>query len=460
MSTSTPNLGSVPVARQQAPGPRGHPLFGSGPDIGRKGLLAFFVDLWREYGDIVRIRLGPSTHHIVSHPDFVRHVLQASRQTYGKGRGFAPIKLLTGEGLLTTEYERWQPRRRLVQPPFTPKGIIQFAEGMTYCAQTFSASWEPLADTHRVIDINAAMKTLTMMIFSKIMLKVELDDEARMISQAFTFMIDFVTRRIVAPIQLPMSIPTAENRRFIQAKRSVDGLVDRLIGEYKNRPQESMLLSILLHAQDAETGLRLSGQELHDEVLTMFFAGYETSAQSLTWIWYLLAQYPDVEQKLHAELAKVLNGRAPTPEDLPRLAYTRMVIDEALRLYPPVWINNREVLLDDEIDGYHMPKGSLVFMLPYVVHRHPAFWDNPEVFIPERFAPENAEAPYHQAYLPFGAGPRSCIGNHFALLEIQLVLATLAQTYCLRLAPATLVRLVSKGTLHPEGELPMTIQQR
>ena len=267
-------------------------------------------------------------------------------------------------------------------------------------------------------------------------------------------------RRIVSPLQLPMSIPLAEHRRFNAAKHSMDVLIDQMIAAYKTRPDESILLSILLHAHDTETGLRLSTEELHDEVLTMFFAGYETTAQTLTWIWYLLAQHAEVEQKLYAELTDVLGGRLPTVEDLPRLKFMRMVIDETLRLYPPVWINNREVLIDNVIDGYAMPKGSLVFMLPYIVHRHPAYWENPEAFIPERFAPEHAEAPYHEAYIPFGAGPRACIGTHFALLEIQLILATLAQYYQVQLAPGVLFRLVSKGTLHPDGDLLVSIHRR
>jgi len=313
------------------PGPRGHFLAGNGPEITQKGLLAFFIDVWREYGDIVRIQLGPSTHHVLSHPKDVRHILQGSRDIYGKGRGFAPIKLLTGEGLLTTEYERWQPRRRLAQPPFTPKGVMQFAEGITECVQAQSTAWESLALTGKSFDINLAMKDLTMMIFAKIVLKVEVSDQTRMISSAFTFMIDFVTRRIAAAVQIPMAIPTPEHRQFKQAKQSVDTLIDDVIERQKDRPDESVLLSILLHAHDSETGIKLSRQELHDEVLTMFFAGYETSAQALTWVWYLLAQHPDIEAKLHAEVDTVLKGRLPTTADLGQLKYTRMIIDEALR---------------------------------------------------------------------------------------------------------------------------------
>ena len=224
MASSLSNPPAESLVSRIPPGPRGHFLAGDGPEIGRKGLLGFFVDLWHDYGDTVRIHLGPAAHHVISHPEHVKYVLQNSRQMYGKGKGFAPIKLLTGEGLLTTEYERWQPRRRLAQPPFTPKGVQQFAEGITRCTQDFSNRWELLAETGQRIDINQSMKDLTMIIISRIMLKVEVGEQTRGIAQAFTFMIDFVTRRIVSPLQLPMSIPLAEHRRFNAAKHSMDVL--------------------------------------------------------------------------------------------------------------------------------------------------------------------------------------------------------------------------------------------
>jgi cytochrome P450 len=256
-------------------------------------------------------------------------------------------------------------------------------------------------------------------------------------------------------------VPTPANRRFNRAIQTLDQIIATIIAERRQQPAgQPDLLDHLLSARDETTGAGMSERQIRDEVITVFFAGHETSAQTLTWLWYLLAQHPEVEQQLHTELARVLGGRTPTVADLPQLGYTQLVVREALRLYPAVWTFPRQAITGDTIAGYHIPAGSLMFPAPYLTHRHPAFWDSPEVFDPERFKPERSQDRHDYAYYPFGGGKRSCIGSHFAMQQIQLVVATVAQHYRLRLVPGQVIEPRSAITLHPAHGLRMQLEPR
>jgi cytochrome P450 len=245
-----------------------------------------------------------------------------------------------------------------------------------------------------------------------------------------------------------------------QALQTLDEFLYGIIAERRRRPEGDDLLSILLQAQDPETGEGMGDEQLRDEALIIFFAGHETTATLLTWTWSLLAQHPEAEARLHAELDEVLAGRSPGLEDVEALNYTRMVLDEVLRLYPPVAVMARDALEEDEIDGYAIPAGSMVTITPYISHRHPEFWQRPEAFWPEHFAPERVEARPRYAYYPFGAGPRICLGKHFALLEATLVLAEVARRFQLRLVSGELPEAEWSGTLRPCGDVLMTVQPR
>ncbi len=256
----------------------------------------------------------------------------------------------------------------------------------------------------------------------------------------------------------PLSVPTPRNLRMQRTIHTLDQLVYRMIAERRSRETErDDLLSMLLSAQDEETGQGMNDRQVRDEVMTLLLAGHETTANTLTWTWYLLSQSPEVERRLHAELNEVLDGRVPTVADLPELKYTRMVIEEALRLYPPTPLLSRKAIAGDEVQGYPIAANSMIMISPYAVHRHPALWEEPERFDPERFTPERAAARSAYAYFPFGGGPRICIGNNFAMMEAQLILSTVAQRYQLRLIPGHPVEPQMVVTLRPRYGLPMTL---
>lgn len=300
------------------------------------------------------------------------------------------------------------------------------------------------------MDVAQEMMHLTLQIVAEALFSTDISASVGDVEQVLPTLLEYVTYRSLHPLALPERYPTPRNRRFLRARNKLDRLVYRLIEERRTSDDHpSDLLSMLLDAQDEETGERMTDEQLRDEVMTILLAGHETTAVALAWTWYLLAQHPQVEQKLHAELDAVLAGRTPTLEDLPRLSYTRMVIEEVMRLYPPAWAIVRQAAVDDDLHGFRIPAKSPVIVMPYVTHRHPDFWERPNAFEPERFAPGRDVEHHKFAYFPFGGGPRQCIGNNFALMEAQLILATLAQHYTLDLVPDHPVEPEPTVTLRP-----------
>ncbi len=443
------------------PGPRGRPLLGNLPDMQRKGMLQFYSDLWRDYGDTVHVKMGPLHQFLLTQPEHVHHVLATNASNYCKGIGFKKLGLALGNGLFISEGELWQSQRRLLQPPFTARGITQFAETMVASTEDMLARWDA-ARSAAPLDINLEMMRLAMAIIGRTMFGTYVGDEALAAGDAFTYVLNFMSERSVTLFDPPLFVPTAQNREFKRSMQLLRSYMHGIISARRAQPNADAtdLLSILLNARDEETGTGMSEQQLYDEVLTIFFAGHETTAQALTWSWFLLAQHPEAEEKLHAELAQALGGRTPTFADVPKLPYTRMVIQEALRLYPPVWIFVRDAIGADEIGGYPIPPRSMIVLSPFLTQRNPALWEHPEQFEPERFAPERAAARPHYAYFPFGGGKRTCLGDKFAMLEAQLVLATVAQRYRLRLVPGQNPQPEAVGTLRPAGGMPMTLEPR
>lgn len=289
----------------------------------------------------------------------------------------------------------------------------------------------------------------------------EIGARAREAADAFSAMLRFVSERSVSAIDLPLAIPTAANRRAQAAMDRVNAFMAEIVAERRADPTEhDDLLALLLAVRDPDSGAAMSEEQLRAELLTNFFAGHETTAQALTWMWYLLSLHPGVRAQLEEELARVLGGRAPTLADLPNLTLTRAIIDETLRLYPPVWGYVRQALAADEIDGYHIPAGAMVMVSPFITHRLPTIWPNPEGFDPGRWMSEQGAGRPKHAYFPFGAGPRVCIGNNFALLEMRLMLATAAQRFHLDLQPGFRPVLESVASLRPAGGMPMTLTPR
>jgi cytochrome P450 len=418
------------------PGPRGLPLLGSLVDFVWGDPIRTVLDALREHGDVVRFRFGPYHFYVVNHPDHIRHVLQENRQNYVKSINYETLVPVLGRGLLTNEGERWLRQRRLIQPGFHRQRIAGLATEMTTQTAAMLTHWQQYEASGEAFDVAQEMMRLTFAIVGRTLFSVDLSGEAEAIGPALTVALEWANDRTVQLVRLPLSVPTPANRRVLRAIETLDAMVFRIIEERRRRPAGGHdLLSMLLEARDERTGEGMSDQQLRDEVMTLVLAGHETTANALTWTLYLLSKHPTVARRLRAEVVGVLGERVPTSDDLPQLPYTLRVIEEALRLYPPAWWIERQSVRADEIGEYSIEPQAFVAIVPYAMHRHPTYWDNPEGFDPDRFAPERAADRPKFAYLPFGGGPRQCIGNGFALMEAQLVLAMLMQHYRLDLVP-------------------------
>jgi cytochrome P450 len=435
-------------------------LFGSALDFQRDPLTLLLQSRER-YGDVVRYRFGPIAVYQVSHPDGVKHVLVTHRNKYHKGIFQQKFKLLGGEGLLSSEDEFWFRQRRLAQPAFHWQRLAALVQGMTEGAQEVERRWETFLREGHELEITTEMTRLTLQIVGRVLLSTDLSQRNDQLRRNLLIALEHIDYRMSKPFSFPEVIPTRRNRRFIRALSQLDAFVFGLIRE-RRAAQSDMgdLLAMLLLAHDEETGETMSDRQVRDEVMTILLAGHETSGVALAWTWYLLSQHLEVERRLHAELDAVLGGRTPSFDDLPQLRYTRMVIEETLRLYPPAWGIARQSIAQDEIGGYHIPKGVQLMVSQYVTHRHPDFWERPEAFEPERFRPECTAKRPKFAYYPFGGGPRVCIGNQFALMEMQLILATLAQRYQLSLVPGHRVEVQPLIILRPRYGMRMMLRER
>ncbi len=332
---------------------------------------------------------------------------------------------------------------------------------MLNCAQSLLREWEEKPEGE-VIDIAAEMTRLTLQIVSLALFSVDISDESDELGRAFRIALDYVYYRLNTPLALPIWIPTPRNLNFRQAKQTLDRVVLDIIQSRRRDPVDRHdLLSILLAAQDEETKEGMSDRQLHDEVITLINAGHETTATSLAWTWYVLGTHPHIMARMQNEAQTILDGDAPTFEKLPQLKYTRRVIDESLRLYPPgLGLVPRVTLEDDEIQGYSIPKGSIINIISYFTSRHPDFWDNPEQFAPDRFLSERSHQRPKFAYLPFGAGPHACIGKNFALMESVTILAAIVQRFDIQLLPHQPIEIDPRFTLRPKYGIKVTVRKK
>jgi cytochrome P450 len=454
----------------EAPGPKPLPILGNVLRFGNdKNILFHFIDLWHEYGDVAHVRLGSQHIYVVAEPEHVHHVLVKNPNNYIKGNGYTGFRLLVGQGLVTSDGDLWRNQRRLMQPSFTPKSIVQFFEMMVETTERMLDRWNPspalpvsAEDSMQGgnLHMDAEMMRLTMSIISKAIFGVDLGKEAAEVGEAFHDAFAFVTARTMSAVALPLSVPLPAHRHFKRSLQIIDDFVERQIASGRGQPGGDTLLSILLQARDEETGQRMSERQLRDEVVTLFLAGFETTARSLTWGWYLLSRHPEIQDQLIAEVDTVLGGRRPTVEDLYRLPYTRRVVDETLRLYPPTALLGRQIVADDVIGDYRVQAGAIVMLVPYLTHRLPTMWPDPERFDPERFRPEVAALRPKSAYIPFISGPRICLGNNFALMEMVLAFALTAQRYRLESTTEAEIGVAFRGSACPTAPLYLKLHAR
>lgn len=440
------------------PGPKGLPILGNALQMGDRDIIHSYMELYRQYGEIVHVKLGPLHGYMLFNAEDVHHVLVKNAKNYIKGLGYNGLRLLVGNGILTSDGEFWRQQRRLVQPSFTPKGVAQFSEMMVEVTEALLARWAPLASRGEAVVMDQEMLRLTMSVIGRAMFSIDLGEQMLELGEAFERAFGFIPSRTNSMV--PLSLPLPSHRVFKRDLALINRFIDERVRAGRQDGGQENMLNILLQARDEETGRGMTAEQLRDEVVTLFFAGFETTARTLTWGWYLLAQHPDVQAKLQKEADRVLGERLPSLEDLEKLGYTRQVIDETLRLYPPTALLARQNIEQDEIGGYAIPPGSMVILVPYHVHRDPRLWPDPERFDPERFNEAlSAERPKY-AHIPFAAGPRICVGNNFALMEMIYAFAMAAQCYRVQMVEDEEIPFIFAGTMRPLKPLRVRLQSR
>jgi cytochrome P450 len=438
-------------------GPRGHWFFGCLREW-RADILGFYTRMAREHGDIVALRIANRRVALVSHPAGVEEVLATRNRHYIKNFAQRMLSPWLGKGLLLSEGDLWLRQRRLMQPAFHRERVASYADTMVALTRRMIDSWHD-GETR---DIHDELTRLTLAIAARTLFDADLADRASEVSQAMLVLMDDCTLRFRSLCALPLWLPTPANIRTRRGIRRLRTVIDRIIAERRRSGAGgSDLLSILLHARDEEgDGGSMTDEQLRDEVLTLLLAGHDTTANALTWAWYLLATHPDAAERLAAEVRDVLGDRPPTFADLPRLPYAERVVWEAMRLYPPVFGFGREAIQDTEVMGYRIPRGWNVVMCQWVIHRDARWFPEPERFDPERWAGGLAQRLPRYAYFPFGGGPRLCIGSAFAQMEAVLILATLAQAYHFTVDPTQQVEPRPVVTLRPRDGIRAILSYR
>ncbi len=443
------------------PGPPGAPLIGHLRHM-RVDMARGYVRAREQYGDIVHYHIASRPIFLICHPDDIKYVLVDNSKNYTKGRGLEKAKPLLGEGLLTSEGAFWLRQRRLAQPAFHREHIESLAGVMTSVTDAMLQRWERYATEGTTFDVTDEMMSLTLTVVTRALFNTALTpDDIRTVSRALPPLLRWATERVTSIFDFTEKLPTPDNRRRQYYTERLNRIVYGIIEErHRSGKEHKDLLGLLMAARDEDTGAMMTDQQLRDEVMTIFIAGHETTALLLSWIWALLSWHPDVRRRVEAEVDEVLGGRTPTAADVPRLGYLGMVVNEALRLYPPAWVVLRSPIRDDKIRGYRVPAGSTIILSPYVTHRHPEFWENPEGFNPARFTPEQARARHKYAFFPFGGGPRLCIGNNFAITEATLVAAMVCQRYRVDLVPGHPVEPELGFTMRVKNGLPVRLARR
>ncbi len=424
----------------------------------KKDIIGFVEKNQKLHGDIFRTEVISHSLCFTTNPDYVKYILQENNRNYIKSFGYEVLKIFLGNGLLTSEGDFWRQQRRLAQPAFHREKLEALTKQMTASAEKLVQKWKNKYNYGGVITITDEMNEVTLDIVAEALFGVNVSGKLEEIRNAVSVSNHFAMDRIKRAVRIPLWFPTPANRQFNSESKKFDKMIYGIIDSRRNESDKhNDLLSMLMGAQDEETGERMSDLQLRDEIMTIFIAGHETTAIALSWLWFLLSQNPEAEEKLRNELKTVLNGKTPSFEDLPKLKYTKMVVEETLRLYPPAWIVGRRPLEDDVVGGYLLPKGINVLMVSYLIHRHPDYWENPNKFEPERFSPERAASIKKYSYFPFGGGPRLCIGNNFAMMEAQLVVATILQHFHFTMAQNSVPLLEPLITLRPQGGIKMNI---
>jgi cytochrome P450 len=433
----------------------GVPIIGIGP-LFRRNPIGTFFDATAAVGDVARVRfpVRPFMAHILRHPDHIEQVLVDNAKNYGKQTiSYWRMREFLGKGLVTSEGDFWRRQRRIANPAFHRERIAQFADTMTRCTEEMIDGWGAWLQSGAPFDVAQEMMRVTLRIIGLTMLSTDVEGErATSVAKALDVIVHVTLSRVLAAFSPPLAIPTPQNVRFKRARAALDGIVNGLIAERRQsgETERGDLLSMLMTARDPQTGEGMSDLQLRDEVMTIFLAGHETTANALAWTLYALGQHPEVELRLREEIRTVVGERPVTLGDLPKLGLLERVLLESMRIHPPVWSLARSALEDDVIGGYRIPAKTWIFISPFLTHRDPRFWPEPERFDPDRFLPEVEGARPKGAYFPFALGPRKCIGEAFSMLEARLILSRILQRTELRLTEGFQAELDPTVTLRPK----------
>ncbi|MBX7242035.1 MAG: cytochrome P450 [Bacteroidia bacterium] len=440
----------------------GHPIWGQGLTF-RENPVKTLLDLKQKHGDVycMKVFLG-MYYYIVMRPESFEHVLRANQRNYIKPDLFMnTMGRLTGKGLITNEGEPWQKQRRIMAPAFHRQKLALLTGDMTNEISYVINKWKNQIAQNPEMDIQQEMITLTMQIASKSLFSSDIISKADDIGNSVKVALEFIGEGLKNPLLIHNFLPTSKRREFDDAKKTLEKVIGEIIRNRRENPVDKHdLLGMLLDARDEETQETMTERQLIDEVLTLIIGGHETTSLALTWTWYLLSLYPEKMKKLREEADSVLNGRMPTMEDYPKLVYTLQVFNESMRMYPPAWASVRLALEDDVIDGYEVPKGSMIFLPFWASYYDSDVWENPMVFMPERFSAEEQAKRHKYAFVPFGGGMRQCIGNHFAMMEAVLVIASLAQSFSFELISNQEVEIDTGFTLKSKNGIKMRVSLR
>lgn len=457
-SPAYPRATVPPASREpdDVPSPRGLPLVGHLLDL-RRDPLGLLLRAHRECGPIAALRIGPMRVYTVFDPEAVRRVLVDNAANYVKGPLYAKAAPMLGQGLLLSEGPLWRRQRRIAQPRFSRARLAAAVPRLAAEAERLAARWRRAAADGRPIEVGADMLGLSLTAIGGLVFGDRVDAEAAPIARVLPDVIRHIERTMSAPHPALERLPTAANRRFRADIAAIDATIARLV---ERGGLGDDLLSQLRGARDDETGEAMDDRQLRDEIKTLLLAGYDTTGHAMTWTWHLLAEHPDVQRRLHAELDAVLGGRLPTEADLARLPYAARVVQEALRLYPPIWSFARASVAEDTLCGRRIPAGAVLTLNAYVTHRDPALWDRPDRFDPDRFDPARDAARPRFAYFPFGGGSRICIGQHFAGLEALVALAVLAARFVVTPAAVRTVEPIASLSLRPAHGIHLRLRER
>lgn len=417
-----------------------------------------FLEEAARLGDVTKFKLGGQAAFFLNHPDLIRDLLVLNADKFMKGRALQRSKRLLGEGLLTSEGAAHLRQRRMIQPAFHRQRIGEYAKSMVFYGAQMRDQWRD----GETLDIDREMMRLTLQIVGKTLFNSDVNDEADQVGKSMTTLIELFNYLMIPFSEWLEKLPLPQSRRFNHARDTLNSIIYKIINERRASGEDAGdLLSMLLLAQDEETGSKMTDEQIRDECLTLFLAGHETTANALTFTFYLLSQNLQIEKKLHEELDEVLGGKSPSVEDYSKLKYTEAVFAEAMRLYPPAWAIGRLALEDHEFSGFEIPKNSLVLISPYITQRDERFWENAGEFIPERwFSQTVKEAGQKFIYFPFSRGVRSCIGESFAWTEGVLLIAVLAQKWKFHLSPEQKIALNPLMTLRPKYGMKMRVEER